>query len=224
MEHSYLEIKSGLGNQLFQYFFAQALYKYTKKKIYYDISFFENSTIDTSLTTRSFLLNEFTTKIRIAPNNDIIAFRRLLDFPLPKPKVLKLLRNRIYVENKFYTPIIFFLSKYFCYYSGYFQTFKYFDFQSNLNIKLKCENKNFLYWKTLIESGDSVGIHMRRGDYANSVNKKIFIQQPQEYFFRALELIKSKNKVKFIYIFTDDINFCKKVNISANAIIVSEDP
>jgi hypothetical protein len=96
---------------------------------------------------------------------------------------------------------------------GYWQSELYFReikklILSNFQPDNRTQNSAKLLWdKSIIkEKGDAVCMHIRRGDYvldpkANSVHGSL----PVDYYERAAKKFRGKN----IYVFSDDINWCK---------------
>lgn len=106
---------------------------------------------------------------------------------------------------------------------GYYQSYKYFD-KYRLEIQKIFEpsniTKNYLINKYKLNDTISVGLHIRRGDYVD-----IGITLNLDYYNKALNYIKQKigsNKDFTIYVFSDDIEWCKK-NLKYNNCIFSEE-
>lgn len=72
--------------------------------------------------------------------------------------------------------------------------------------KLNDESKNIC--KEMLNS-NSVSIHIRRSDYLNETINKINGVCTLEYYYMAIELIKSKIESPDFYIFSDDIHWVK---------------
>lgn len=65
-----------------------------------------------------------------------------------------------------------------------------------------------------IVNNESVSIHVRRGDYINnSIVNKIHGVCSIDYYKNASELISQNIRNPIFYIFSDDINWCKKILI-----------
>ena len=64
---------------------------------------------------------------------------------------------------------------------------------------------------------NSVGLHIRRGDYLK--HKDYHYNQPDSYYIKALSLIGSYDN---LYVFSDDIDYCKKLDYLKNAIFIEE--
>lgn len=63
-----------------------------------------------------------------------------------------------------------------------------------------------------IKSNESVAVHVRRGDYLNEYNSKIFNSADVDWYKNAFkklgEVVEDPSNTKF-FIFSDDINWCK---------------
>lgn len=98
---------------------------------------------------------------------------------------------------------------------GYFASEKYFkehraiilkDFQFKHPLD---ERNNTL--ANQIESTNSVSVHIRRGDYLNEVNSKVFAQISPEWYFKAIEMVKEQKSATHFYFFSDDIEWCRQI-------------
>lgn len=92
---------------------------------------------------------------------------------------------------------------------GYFQTFKYIEKISSIEPDfLKLENRLTSNWYKSklqeIESVQSIGMHIRGGDYLQNQNQNIG-SLSFKYYQNALKMIEEDTKSHFkIYVFTDD--------------------
>lgn len=110
------------------------------------------------------------------------------------------------------------------YLDGYFQSYKYFDHRKK-EIKDLFEPteeiKNYINEKYNFDE-KSVSIHVRRGDYVNL--KDIHFNLPLKYYEDALQHFDKKENN--FYVFSDDIEWCKKQSLFQNLnniIFVDED-
>lgn len=101
-----------------------------------------------------------------------------------------------------------------CFY-GTFEAHDYFD---NIKEELKKEftpkygvlNKNIDMYNDILSS-ESVCVTIRRGDFiSNESNRKRFYICTPKYFEVAIDMIKKYVKNPKFFIFSDDINWCKK--------------
>jgi len=92
-----------------------------------------------------------------------------------------------------------------CDYSGYYQSYKYFkEYKKELIESLKFKQKNTI--KSELDYSNIVSIHIRRRDY---VNNKIH----ETFSFDFLNTSKKHFNNKKYLVFSDDIEWCKKMNI-----------
>ena len=201
-----VKISDGFGNQLFMYACGYAVAKRLNVPLLLDISYLDNSTL------RKYELNKlnikykslFTTRtqkyylIKVAYRKLYHAWLHIRGFHFFKEK-------QIYIYNSVLTQLI---DKTYLY--GYWQTEKYFKdcrsdilkmFTPNYPLSVGCRE----YLKT-VEQCNSVAIHVRRGDYVN-----LGICLDQSYYHQALLKMEEKVKAPQYFIFSDDIEFAKRL-------------
>lgn len=110
---------------------------------------------------------------------------------------------------------------------GYWQNLDYFQkYRHQLinlfrpKIKLSKEYNNIL--KLIMTHESSISLHIRRGDYINdSITNAMHYVCNNEYYINAINLMKEKIKKPVFFIFSDDIEWCKKfLGISSDYIYV----
>jgi len=186
-------VYGGLGNQLFQYSFALYLRKYSKNEILLDTNEFSYVKHHAGLELDKLIFSEF---------KSISIFNHL------KYRLLKsLFKHKYYQQN--FNDINKLPSveefKNFEYLDGYWQTY------SMVN---KVQDELFKSLRPLKIDGlkindNSVGIHVRRGDYLNS--SEIYMGSCNiEYYKTAVEILNEKILDPEFYIFSDDIPWCKQ--------------
>ncbi|MET4080992.1 hypothetical protein ABIB40_000937 [Pedobacter sp. UYP30] len=209
-----VKLLGGLGNQMFQYTFYKSL-KSRFNNVKADISGYKNYRLHNGFELyRLFDVNldeasEFIIKLYDPSVRDWYSrkLRRILN-----------LKN-VYVEEK--TP--FCLEKSLlkdssnAFYWGYWQDPEYFshieveireDFQFKL--PLTSQNKSLL---DKIKLSNSVSIHVRRGDYLKE--ELLGGMCSIDYYLRAINLINNRIKHPLFFIFSDDVDWCKK-NLTFN--------
>jgi len=197
-----VEIKGGLGNQIFQYIFSKYL-EDQNFKIYYNLTFFKKgSELNLNNTEREFVLDRFINSLPIA-GKFLILTSTLLNFLVNSKKVAKLFP---FLEQKTFT---YFKEKdlgnknfnYINYFEGYWQNPVYLDVNiSELNHALK----KFDHKEQLIKN-NLVLVHVRRGDFI-----ELKIDLPINYYENSfLEMKKSLGNFEFD-IFTDDKKWVEK--------------
>jgi len=103
---------------------------------------------------------------------------------------------------------------------GYYQSDKYFNEYESIIRELFTPKKDILEkFKKSYSFEDSVSFHIRRTDYLGKMDYHPV--QSLEYYDEGLKYIRSKKNIKKIYIFSDDIDWCKE-NIKYENIIFIE--
>ena len=98
------------------------------------------------------------------------------------------------------------------YLKGFWQSEKYFsEYREVISNDLKIKNefiKNVEYKALEIQKENSVGMHVRRGDYVQT--KDFLGLVPTEYYANALNYLESKIGRFKVYVFSDDIDWVKE--------------
>lgn len=211
-----IRFKSGLGNQMFQY----ALYKSLKESfndvradLYYIKSKNDHNGYE--------LNNIFGIEVDEIRDEEIYEYKKLLDI------------NRSFfnkLRRKFFgTKTSHFIEKEFIYdvnfmkrnnivLDGYWQDIRYFkniedklreDFKFDIE-KINLNKKNHEILKKITNS-TSVSIHIRRGDYLNNeYYDKFGAVCSLDYYKKAIQIINNKYTNINYFIFSNDIDWCKK--------------
>lgn len=185
-------IMGGLGNQMFQWAFGYAMQRKTKKKVAYDLSWFE----------------------RVKDKNFSGAKRvpELQNFRITlETAVCKDYKNTLEKRENIYEPSLF-TKRGKRQYSGYFQCEKYFkkyrkEILEKLRLKNSLNEENLIMLEK-IKSSNSVSVHIRRGDYLKLYN--VYSRCTIEYYQRAMKYIASKVENPHFFIFSDDIKWVVK--------------
>jgi len=175
-----VKMQDGLGNQLHQYAFGRSL-EMMGSEIGYDISWYD--TYKNELYPRPFVLDKFV-DIKIQP---LLGQRKL------SPSTY---RDFVKIDNiDFY---------------GYWFSKKYFEraipvLKKEIIVKHEYHTQEFLDLKKRIVNTKSVSIHIRRGDAIKDGE-----EFPIGYYFKAIEYLKKRRKIGDIFIFSDDIPWCRE--------------
>ena len=223
----YINLKGGLGNQMFEYAFALSLAERTKDEICIDLSGISN------VTHNIYSLNHF--KIGNVRKINKVKFNKL------QQKVYDINNAILYkVEQKFGSIGKYKMEKisqrllnifgiYMCcdgyiktyktfskvkYAEGYFQSSKYFKnidskIRKVFQVKTPILKKNEKLLQR-INKTNSVCVHIRRGDYTKFTNHLVCTI---DYYKKGMNIIKEKYKDAQFFIFSDDIEWVKN-NIS----------
>jgi hypothetical protein len=203
---------NGLGNQMSQYSFF--LQKKTLNKSTHFISFSHHHNgmeLD-----KLFNINLKTSLLQKAL---YILFRILLTDRLiirPLSWAFKLINCKIIAEGYDYSFKRQYLmpSKGITFYYGGWHTEEYFSaikdiIKSQFTFKTPDDPENVRYISE-IRSGNSVSIHVRRGDYLNDANINLFGDVcNRSYFEQAINLIKTKISEPHFFIFSNDFSWVK---------------
>jgi hypothetical protein len=211
-----IELRGGLGNQMFQYATARGISN--GKKIIVDPSFIiKHQKVGHAFTPRELDLLVFKDiKLKIAGKSYIRilhtpgylheAIRRLL---LPGLTFYK------QKENEFIPEIL--SNNKSAYISGYFQSEKYFKhIRKQLLGEFRfpeLDTENGQHSVQIKSSNNSVSIHVRRGDYLKPDIKSYHGILPIDYYKRAVDFLKSYISRPNYFVFSDDPEWCK-VNLN----------
>jgi hypothetical protein len=209
-----VNLKGGLGNQMFQVALAYSLSKDLKTEYLFDTSSFTFDHL------RNFELNLFHLGYKIAKVGDVEKVKKSKFFISDriKRKLFKIeipyFRQSIIIESTFLFDKNLFKIKSNCYLDGYFQTEKYFlKYKKDLIALFQIKEEPNAYYSEIIDvikNKECVSIHIRRGDYvvsseANSFHGLISLK----YYKSAIDEIKSKIENPYFVIISDDIDWCK---------------
>lgn len=193
-----IKLQGGLGNQMFQYAFGKAVAN-LGQKTYYDISWFSKEHKDTAH--RNFDLEVFNVKIK--PSSW---------WQKPLCRIVKEKTTNVYepelLEQKGNV-----------YYSGYFQSERYFsairtEILKDFSLKNPINDDKNLALLKQIKAENSVSMHIRRGDYVKLSH--IYGVCSLAYYRNAAEYICRRVSNPHFYIFSDDMAWVKE-NLHINA-------
>jgi len=206
-----IRVAGGLGNQMFQY----ALYRSLINKgrdAYIDLNWFRKNNIHNGYELKrvfNIIVNKSTDKmVELLDGDDFSIIGKM-------KKKLHLTTDKIYYAEGekalIYIPEIFsFENKYL---SGYWQSEKYFwDLKNDIKKDFTFPAINDFNNMKLMEEMrkvNSVSVHVRRGDYQSEKLFKNICNA--DYYKRALYLIDRIVKDAKIYVFSNDIKWCKDV-------------
>ncbi len=204
----------GLGNQMFQYAAAKSLAVKWDTSVFVDIKGFENQSDDTP---RKYELSIFETPIPIADTKSIQLLKKepeniwqkwMQAFKL-NPKA-----NSIAFESSHAYNIIFDTLTDNTYLNGFWQSELYFEsIAATIRNDFKIKSiylTNLDMWFTKIKRCNSASIHIRRGDYASNHAANAFHGLCSlAYYEKGVEYINSKQDNIELFIFSDDIEWCR---------------
>lgn len=203
-----VELLGGLGNQLFQYALGRALSVKRGVQLKLDLSSFRNYPL------RNYRLGNFRIQAEIASDEDVLQCGYGQGLIGTAQKIRDRMNpwyaRRVVREKSFPFSEDIFKVRDNTLIKGYWQSEKYFiDIASELrreivpNSEMSPESRAIL---SEITSGESVSLHVRRGDYVeNPVTNAYHGVCSQDYYRRAVEFIrhKSNDSARF-FVFSDD--------------------
>lgn len=207
-----IHFTSGLGNQLFQFFFGESISKKKNIKIQY---------IDSCLPPEQLKLWEiFDIKHK---GNYSFNFLKITKKKILRIIYINLIRLSIKLKLnhffKIYSDNTFKVNDFKNYsfikknnFYGYWQNYNFFnqyffDIKNTLKFKKKLNIKKVL---NLAKEVQLIGIHIRGGDYENIKNKKLFFKVDKNFYLLAVKIAKENfPNLKFL-VFSDDIHKAKK--------------
>jgi len=226
-----VKIQGGLGNQLFQYAIGLELSKNNECEFYLDTKWFENKNNDTS---RNFMLDKFKINYKIATDyqinkfiNHSSLFNKIIDRAKNYFYPLKFRKYIFEIENNFEPKILQLKDNF--YLDGTWMNENYFISVANDVRKLYTNrpqlNNYYEQIENLINTTNSVCVHIRRGDYANNPNTlKYHGLTSLEYYENTISFMSKKIDNPQFYFFSDDIDWVK-INFknTPNSIFVSSE-
>jgi hypothetical protein len=195
-----VKLKGGMGNQMFQYALGRVLSIKNKTDLKLDISFFDLKL--SNITKRNYDLDVFNIKAEVVKKNSITTYISFL--------LRKIIRVSGKEKNFSFDAEILSLGSNTCL-EGYWHSPKYFaGFEDVIRKDFTPKNplaQNIHHLMKEVENQNSVCIHVRRGDY---VGNKYHEVVSNEYYERGIKYISGKTVIEKIYVFSDDINWCRE--------------
>jgi hypothetical protein len=197
-------IIGGIGNQLFQYYFGRKIADLNNTSLKLDNSGFE------SYSWHKFELNKFNLEYNIASKEDVEILLQDNFMSRGAQKFLPYYKRKFVKQNVDFYDSNLFKIKDNSYLEGYWQCDKYFltmreKILSEITLKPKFKNEQFKDLKKDILKNNSISLHVRRGNYLDLKVPVCSI----EYYESALNLISKFIEDFKVYIFTNDIEWCK---------------
>lgn len=213
-----IKLWGGLGNQLFQYAFGYALSKERDQELSLDTSFYYNQPAN------------------VGKRNVDLNLLNILEYKKFQAKnVFKILNNRyvgfitrnlpkcsFYVSRGlkyFKEPIHKFVHKLpedkDIYFDGYWQSSKYFSkYKKDLQemfVPKKPVPEDVQQTKSVVESVNSVCIHMRKGDFGKGTVRKVGHLLSDDYYKNAVKYCIEKLDNPTFFVFTDDVQWASSI-------------
>lgn len=214
-ERNIIEIKGGLGNQMFQIALAKS-FQMKKIPVEVDYSYYTSGQ------------QERSQEIKLFKNVDIPEAAECLSAwmrgygyhdSVPTKVMRKLSRRKghIYQEDvkKGYQPEVFELKN--TYISGYWQCERYFaEYRSDILEMFRfpeerANNNCKVIGEQIREDRSAVALHVRRGDYLSKKYENVYRDVcTLTYYSNAIEAMYREKGNCHFYVFSDDISWCKR--------------
>ena len=219
-----VKLMGGLGNQMFQYAAAKALAEHHRVPLKVDLSFLNDRSAKENFTFREYELSCFDTVIEIASKDELSIFNRKNRFIRLILSLLGISTPTRYYEQSFNYNESFNELPNEILLEGYFQSEKYFiQIRSLLLENFKWRSPATGVNLSLIESiksTNSVSLHIRRGDFVdNKVINSFHGLCDFNYYQRAISHINLITQNANFFIFSDDINWAKKMFVSSSSVV-----
>lgn len=210
-----VKLKGGLGNQMFQYTYAKLLKKKTGEEVRLDYSAFQPLGDDKVRVPR---IEKFSLSIPAATQEEVnkaCVLRHTGNSQTFKYRVGVYLEGKLnrkyFIEpnRAFIEPNLIIKHTYF---DGYWQSWRYveevkdelkMDFTSNYELSDKTQ-----ITKDVMEEQNAVFVGVRRGDYAKEAAH--YGSFGSDYYERAMAYIAVHVEHPVFYVFSNDIEWCKK--------------
>lgn len=204
-----VEFNGGLGNQMFQYaIYKRMCLEYPNLNVLVDLTKYKESSLEIESVFENIKLDRCTIEesarlgktYRYLPNR--IRNRFLISGEIYGLNIIteKNIHRKTIKDNT--------------YFKGYWQSETFFsnitnelraDFIFNVNDETNIEMMN------KIVSCNAVSLHVRRGDYLSNSNPNYFINlSVTKYYENAIKYIKKRIESPVFFVFSDDIDWCRK--------------
>jgi hypothetical protein len=212
-----VKLMGGLGNQMFQYAAGRHLAHIRNTELKLDLSFLKTDAKG-AYTQRDYAFDIFTLKGIFASEEEVLSFKKLSENRYRRFLFRKFpfLFNKAYITesgNKYHKEFTNYPAN--TYLSGFWQSERYFSPVADII------RKDFTFKESLqglnkelaakIKNSRSVSMHIRRSDYI--INKDVLNFHgvcPPSYYTEGLAKITEKEKKPELFIFSDDIAWCKQ--------------
>ena len=210
-----VKLKGGLGNQMFQYAFGKYLAKKLNSQFQLDIRYLLDRTPIKNYSFRDYDLDIFNLQVNLKSKPKLFShqvyFSKLWEIIILKMgELLNFFHPSYYVERTLFMfdDAVNELSPN-CYVSGYFQSYKYVEpiekeLKSDFHFNPKLCDQEAKILAEIMDS-ESVCVHVRRGDMLTLSG----IDTDLGYFERALKSLEEIKLINHLFVFSDDIEWCK---------------
>lgn len=216
-----VRIMGGLGNQMFQYALYLALKYHCKEEIKIDLEFFKGNVKDIAIHNGYELNRVFNIVAPVASPVEVYLsgfknseYKRSL---LRRIRFKLLMRRKLFEKlnpQESYAFFDDFLNNRYNYYNGYWVNEQYFSDIRNIVLNTfrfpQIDNINKRTADKILNT-NSISIHVRRGDYLSPQNSIFQDICTEKYYMKAIEVIHHNVANPHFFVFSDDIEWCRKI-------------
>ncbi|WP_080054343.1 alpha-1,2-fucosyltransferase [Spirosoma aerolatum] len=211
-----VQLKGGLGNQLFQYALGRRLSLQREAELLFDCSVLTNRVPVSKFTFRSFDLDVFPIAGRVATPADLPLFPSSSSIRSPWPHLVQLGRlwwqgySYMYERGFTYNPKVLRQQADKIYLNGYWQSYRYFD-EIAATLRSDCSFSAPLPdsaagLATRIRANNSICLHIRRTDFLQVSLHQV---HNTDYVSRAIAEMAERVVDPYFFVFSDDIAWCQ---------------
>ena len=201
------KLKGGLGNQLFQYAAGRAVALHHKVPLKLDLTILKTDKLH-----NGYRLDQFAIQADIATDNEIVKLKGGNNVLISALRKAGLVKKKSYFKEKrssYFDRGIF--KNNFVYLNGYWQNELYFSNIRELLLEelspISSMNDLGCAYLEQIKKTNSVSLHVRRRDYLTLENIGVL---DVDYYMKAVGYIRKNLEEPTFYIFSDDLDWCKK--------------
>ncbi|MFC1766307.1 alpha-1,2-fucosyltransferase [Planctomycetota bacterium] len=192
-----IQLRGGLGNQMFQYAYGRAQALRHNMALRLDLSYLQQTPTKPNRTARDYRLNVFDIDIQFADTKETCLFRNKLGKQLNKINIFLLHRER---KPLWKTLLV-----------GYWQSPTHFsEIESILRDDFRfkpLESQAAVTWsRDIVDQPNSVMLHVRHGDYEGHAIHEVC---SLKYYQAAMLHVQERVVDPHFYIFSDDISWCR---------------
>lgn len=196
-----IRIIGGLGNQMFQYAAATALAHKNNTELKVDVTEFDNYHL------RNFDLDKLNVNFSLASIQEIKNLKSKNSFQRFWERLVPYAVRRFYKEPFFHYDNRFSKLSSDVYIQGYFQSQKYFlSIEDKIREQFTLKegvSERIKEFASILQSHQSVAIHVRKGDYKNAETMDVHGILPMSYYLNAIGFVQSKIPGAKFYLFSD---------------------
>ena len=219
-----VHLYGGIGNQLFQYTFGEYVRYKHQMDVYYDISSF-----GVLATFRDLQIKSVVKEIPVFETNKYFFSRHTRFYRRISRWFFNHKPGTRYFDNAIDEKVFSQDDWKLLYLDGYWHDKKYaewiFNNKGNLYLPQGVMPESLNQYISFIKENNVISVHIRRGDYLNSVNRMHLGVCTLEYYQKAIEIIKQRVDNPSFLFFSDDTDWVKENFIlgKSDMIVENED-